>query len=219
MAETMTDDDLQELLPDYLNNALAPEMRRQVDAYLARSPQARVNLDNLQRILSEMDRLEDGAPTPDEEGRRRFLAYAAANPLAPSARRPRWRWKWDSAAWIKPAFAMAAVVVLGQGVFIGHLLQKGDEKPGESSRSLNPDSAEPRARGPILSVQVAPDAPFADVVAAIRDVQGRIISGPGESTMLFVELSGVSAEEGIHRLKKSGLVLSVIEVPTRQAVR
>lgn len=219
MSTPMSDEDLLALLPDYLNNALTADTRKAVEAYLARSSQARIELDNLQLILAEMDRIEEQTPQTDEEGRRRFLAYAKANPLGLAPERQRWWRGWSTAGWLKPAFAMALMVIVGQGALIGHLIERKDEAETGASRSLTPDTVAPRVRGPVLSVQVAPDAPFADVVAVILDVHGRIISGPVESTMLFVELSGMSADEASKRLKQSRLVLSVIEVPTTQAER
>lgn len=219
MINQLTDDDLAGMLPDYLNNNLAPELRVEVDVYLMRNPNATVALNNLKRMLDELQCQEASLPRIAEPGLEQFLAHANAHPLRRTAKAPTSWWSRLAvvgSSWGKAAFALALMVIVGQSAIIAHLAQKGDDAVDTSgaTRSLTHDNVSGRKRGPVLNVEVAPDAPMTDVMAAVRDIDGNIVFGNGQGNILYIELGALSAKEATVRLKQSKLVLSIIEIPS-----
>jgi anti-sigma factor RsiW len=201
-------------LPDYLNNSLPAAEREQVARQLARDPHAQVDLANLDLILQEMDAIERMVPQPDDQGLEQFLAHARSNPLPRSPERTKNAPRFFS-GWLRPALGLALAIIVGQGVFIGHLIQ---EEPGNRSatRSLSTEQGSNAHARPLLSIHIAPEATFADVMAVIREVDGKVVYASGESNMLYVELAGTPVQEAKQRLKQSRLVVAVIEIPRGQ---
>ena len=213
-----SDEELSGMLHDYLTNNLDPSGRAEVVAYLARSSQAAIDLENLQLIMEELQRQENSAPPAAIPGLVQFLAHAKSHPLH---RREKKQASWlaqlaaSMQLWGRPAFAIAMMVIVGQSVIIANLATPGIEHENvpRITRSLAQDSVNGRKRGSILNLEVIPNASFAALMAVLREVDGTVVFVNGEGNILYVELATSSAKDAIARLRKSKLVLSVIEIP------
>lgn len=215
MADTYTDNELRLLLPDYMNHSLSPELRAEVDRFLSRSPEAKTDLENLELMVQEIAVTEKDAPI-DEAALERFITYAQINPLVRKAKVenkiPWWK-SFGNSAWLKPAFAFAICVIVGQSAVIGLMANNGGVAD-DSIRSLTKDAATGRVRGPVLNVQIDPEAPLADVMSVIKSIDGTIIFGSPESTILYVEVPKNTQQAAQQKLKQSKIVLNVIEIPS-----
>lgn len=214
MEDALSDDDLELLFPDYLNNALPLEQRKAVDAYLQRSDQARIRLENFQ-LISKYLVLDDVVPSPNPKLLKDYLDFVNANPMAAplvSATGGRWYEGWRSWSWTKPALTLALFVIIGQGVVIDQLNNDG-QFTSSGTRSVTGNGRDASTPGTVLSVQFDPEAQFADVMTAVRSVNGRVISSGSDSTILFIKLSTMPAQEAIKRLRQSKAVLTIIESP------
>lgn len=214
MAHTLSDDDLELLFPDYLNNALTLDERKAVDAYLQRSEQARIKLENFQLISEHLD-LDDVVPAPNPKLLNAYLDFVNSNPIAPQvapAAGGRWYDSWRSWSWTKSALTFALFVIIGQGVVFDRLNDDG-ESVGFSTRSATGNGGEAATSGVVLNVQFDPEAQFADVMAAVRSVNGRVVSSGSDSAILFIRVSSMPAQDAIKLLKQSKAILSIVESP------
>lgn len=210
MEKPMRDEELLELLPDYLNNVLQPDMRRQIDAYLQRSAVGQQALANLQLLFETMEQLPPEKAPVEDPVRAQFMAYAGAHPLQGPQRAGMRTWlrNWR---WLQPALALSLLVIAGQGVFIGQLMSVHPEPAGVRSLGRN-DNCVP-GRGPVLNILVNPDARYADLLALLHQIDGRIICSSKKNASIDVELGSMPVAQAKQALQRSKVVMNVMEVP------
>lgn len=119
-----------------------------------------------------------------------------------------------SRPWRQPAWWAASVFAV---LWLGTLLPLTGLHPvAEGSRSLGadwPTMSRPMVRVPGLIVMVSPDASVGALRAALTHIDGSIASGPGDDGEYVIALRSLSPAIAIERLRATGLIDRVAELP------
>jgi hypothetical protein len=201
----MKPDELESLLPWYLNGTLEADEARAVEAYLARSPEAREELDELrvlQRAVAEVGEEEPVfRPTGIHEALRqidlheRERARAAEASLGARMRRVAERLlpglgETPFAPRLALAVQLALILALG-----GVVLTQLDGETGYGTLSGGAAGVGPQG-GALLSVAFQPGATEAELRALLDEVGAAIVAGPSAQQLYTVEL-GVAPESAM----------------------
>lgn len=225
----LTPREFEELLPFYVNGTLQPAGRDAVEAYLKAHPKARGELhwhESLQTRLRE-----DVPAVSSEVGLERAMARirAEAGARHAAADRPS---KASSSNWfdaavrglrhavgslgglvpqpvLRPALAVAGVVIAVQAVVIGGLA--GAPEPTAEWRGAAGTSA-PALQGPFLKVNFKPDAREADLRLLLVQVNGTLVAGPGQLGDYYVQVPAASVPTAERTLRASPVVDAVAVV-------
>lgn len=200
----MTEIELREarlLLPWYANGSIDEAGRRKVDACLADSEDLRSELDWLRAVRRDV---QSAAVTADDDlgldtllGRIEGERPGNVVPLTRPAR-PRW---------FAPALALAASLVLAQAIVIGVLI-------GEREEGYRPLSGPVQAQGTLLQIRFQPQATEAAVRAALSEIGGELVAGPGALGIYTVRVDTAKSADAMRSLAaRSDVVESVSAVP------
>jgi len=196
---TENDAHVSEALPWYVNGTLAPDRRAEVDDHLRGCARCRAELEWLVRLRADVQ-----ASTPASQGDlglSRFLDRIASESNVVPLRRP------ERPRWMGPALALAAGVLVVQGVVIGVMLH-------ERSQTLQPLSGPPAARGTLLQVTFVPTATEAQIRGAVIAAGAEIVAGPGALGIYTLSVAPERLGAATHALEEaSGIVASVSRVP------
>lgn len=203
MNETKHPDDL---LPWYVNGTLAPEEHKRVAAHIDACAHCRREAALLERLRDQVKGA--AADAPGDLARQRLMRDIRN---LSSRRRPVWL----------PALAIAATVVIAvQAVIIADFWKSS---PG----TITPLGGAP-AGEVVLQVRFAPTATEAQIRAAVGEVHGSFVDGPGALGIYRIRLEGVdrSQREQVGRLvarlkQRSGVIVYVEweQVPDRDQRR
>lgn len=108
--------------------------------------------------------------------------------------------------WMKPALAIAATVLLVQGIVIQQLL--GPHAPGLPSEDLTRGLVVPQDKL-LINVYFKPTAQEMQIRKLLNDVKGRIVSGPGEHGEYQILIAKEQSEQTIDTMSHSEIVDSV----------
>ena len=197
------DAELEKLLPWYANGTLSDDERREVEAYLERSAEARAELAFLQGLRQQVKEEAIGN-SPGELGWRRLQREikrdGAGAPAAPAvSASPGW--------WRPAAIAAALVIVLQSAVLVGTW-------PGSEPQEMIPAGV-PSGEAAVLQVTFAPDATEAQISDLLRAVRGNLVGGPSALGIYRVEIGtdpndAVAVGQIVERLRaEPDIVLSV----------
>jgi anti-sigma factor RsiW len=217
------DKDLQALLPWYVNGSLDEANRRDVEAWRAESEQAREQLAFWQSTAEEQR--QSAAVAAEDVGLMRVRAKIQASRStarsAPPAQSGLARLiDWLRSDWMRPAFALAMLVVVVQA---GLLLSPQFEQP--SAPQYRGAAPNPTLTTPQLA---ADHTAFARVVFDSASTEGQLrfvlagsgawlVGGPSESGEYYLAVDAEKADTLLRQLNDSGIVLSasiVAQPPT-----
>jgi len=201
------DDDLDLLLPWYVNGTLSAEERRQVEAHLERSSHARDEVDLL-RALRQQVKDEAVENSPGELGLQRLKREIKQADQAPAGGDRMAGRTITIASFWRPLAAAACLVVLVQaGVMVG--LRTG---------SIDPDtvgiaSGTTGLIEPQLQVTFAPDATEADIRELLQSAGASIADGPTALVIYKPRLDTATAsiDEALTTLRANGDVVTFAE--------
>lgn len=166
----MTDEELEQLLPWYVNGTLDEAETAAVAALLERSASAREEVAFL-RALSERI-ADESAPAPSELGWQRLRRQLA--PAAPSA----------AQRWWKPGIAAAAAVIMALQVMI---VSKQPEPYDADLLGSQPSQVMPNQS--VVQLRFADDRDWSELMILLRELDGRIIDGPSSIGLLRIQLN------------------------------
>ncbi len=234
---------LTNLLPAYINGTASEPERQWVDAFVARSAQARAALAWHEALAAKV--VADVDSAPDDIGWQRLLARARADaaplPLHASTA-PRWaaqagRWlaalaphRWLPAPALGGACAALLAVVVGQAMYFGQFEHEPDyatvrgEQPNSDPAGLGA-TAQERALALGLAGKKFVRLNFRDRVTE-RDMRlllvqtgSVIIGGPGQLGDYIVAVPAAELSRAIEAYRASYLTESAQEVPPSAALQ
>lgn len=202
------DDDLDLLLPWYVNGTLSAEERRQVEAYLERSSHARDEV-GLLRALRQQVKDETVENSPGELGLQRLKREIKQAEQAPaSGDRMAGRTITVASFWRPLAVAACLAVVVQAGVMVG--LGTGTIDPD----TVGIASGEAGYTAPVMQVTFAPDATEEDIREVLQTAGASIAEGPtalGIYKLRLVDAENTSLEQALTTLRASGDVVTYAE--------
>lgn len=199
------DDDLDLLLPWYVNGTLSAEERRQVEAYLERSSHARDEVELL-RALRQQVKDEAVENSPGELGLQRLKREIKQAEQAPAGGdRMAGRTITVASFWRPLAVAACLAVVVQAGVMVGLGDFGGDVGPASGPTGLPPA---------VMQVTFAPDATEAEIRELLQSVGAVIADGPtalGIYQLRLVDAESTSLDEALTTLRANGDVVTFAE--------
>jgi len=201
------DDDLDLLLPWYVNGTLSAEERRQVEAYLERSGHARDEVDLLRALRQQVkdDAVEN---SPGELGLQRLKREIKQTEQGPAASdRLAGRTITVASFWRPLAVAACLVVMVQAGVMVG----LGDF--GGDTVTVGIASGTTGLIEPQLQVTFAPDATEADIRELLQSAGASIADGPTALGIykLRLDTATTSIDEALTTLRANGDVVTFAE--------
>lgn len=197
------DDDLDLLLPWYVNGTLGDEERRQVEAYLERSSHARDEV-GLLRALRQQVKDDAVENSPGELGLQRLKREIKQAEQAPaSGDRMAGRTITIASFWRPLAVAACLVVMVQAGIMAG----LGGFGSGEVGTASGPTNLS----APELQVTFAPDATEADIRELLQSAGASIADGPtalGVYKLRLVDTEATSLDEALTTLRANGDVVT-----------
>jgi hypothetical protein len=206
-----------EWLPWYVNGTLNAKDRAAMDAYLAKSPLARDEVQYYERLAATMKRRAENIPA--DIGLAQTLQRIKVSPKAeaapPTARRAKpnapdtdeqnWFQRLLSGGWMKPALGCAAAVIVAQGVL---LVQQRDEAIVYRGKPSITDvkTSGVKAEAAYLRVVFKPNATEGELRLLLASTNAWIAGGPGQSGEYYLRFTPDQIQGAMDALKASGLV-------------
>ncbi|MEZ5669021.1 MAG: hypothetical protein R3F55_16575 [Alphaproteobacteria bacterium] len=204
-------DDLEALLPWYLNGTVNADERRAIDAWLAEDAQARQLLQAMREEREIVDEDSDAIVVPDAKAGLAAL-MAAIDAETPAARResaPRQAVQARPgllarmAAWLptpghRLAAGLAGVLVIAQAAALAVVLSSGGGEGGGAEPGFRVASGgEAAATGPRFIVMFPETMTMADVDAYLSAQQMLIVDGPRGGMYQIAPASGEADEAAL----------------------
>jgi anti-sigma factor RsiW len=197
------DDELDLLLPFYVNGTLSAEERRQVESYLERSSHARDEV-ALLRALRQQVKDEAIENSPGELGLQRLKReIKQAEQAPPSGDRMTGRTITVASFWRPLAVAACLVVMVQAGVMVG----LGGFGGGDTVEPASGTAA-------VMQVTFAPDATEEQIRELLQSAGASIADGPtalGIYQLRLVDAEATSVDEALTTLRANGDVVTFAE--------
>ena len=192
-----------ELAPDYLNRRLEPELAQAMEAYLDLHPDARAHIEHMrgfqQRLRTELQ-MENPV-----QGLERLRLRLSDGHLLQSTEPVRWVpagfWQWLT-------FPRFRYVPIGAALILGLQAAGLVYLGAQNASSYSEFRAMPVLEPQIIRVSFRTDATEEKMRLAIVSVEGRIVDGPGNLGDYFVMTPG-SAQQAAVRLQQLPQIESV----------
>lgn len=165
----MTDEELEQLLPWYVNGTLDDAESAAVEALLERSESARQELNFLRSLSGRI--AQESTPAPSELGWQR-LRRQLHTPTASAAQR-----------WWKPGIAAAAAVIMALQVMI--VVKQPEPYDAELLGSQPATVIENQW---VVQVRFDEDHAWSDLMTVVQELNGSIIDGPSSIGLLRIQV-------------------------------
>ncbi len=166
--------ELDELLPAYVNGTLSAEQRSAVETYLADHPDARAEVEWLRELRSGMRDL----PLENAPGELGWQRLRRNLPKEVPSAAPR------TSRWWKPAMAAAALIIVVQAALLAGLRPSAD--------GFQPLSG-PVGGDRIIQIQFQPTATEAQIRQLLQQVDGQLVDGPSAIGLYHVRIGAEGA--------------------------
>jgi hypothetical protein len=209
-----------ERLPWYVNGTLNAKDRAAMDAYLAKSPLARDEVQYYERMAAMMQRRAENIPA--DIGLAQTLqrikaspkaeaappAARRAKPNAPDATEPSWFQRLLGGGWMKPALGCAMAVIVVQGVL---LVQQRDEAIVYRGKASITDTKTTGTKNEATYLRVVfkPSATEGELRLLLASLNAWIAGGPGQAGEYYLRFTPDQVQGAMDQLKASGLVSEV----------
>jgi hypothetical protein len=196
MGTGKSEQDLDELLPWYINQSLSPEEAERVEAYLETSEKARQEVEFLRNLRRQVKDISAARP-PGEFGLKRLQRDISRGRQDRITKNYRARSRW----WRPAAIAAAVVIAIQAGVIL---------QPWAPSDTVT-TAAGTSGQGTVLQVTLNPDATETEIRTLLQSIEGNIIGGPGSLGVYRIEIP--NELDDIEGIKKA-----VQELQTREKI-
>lgn len=203
-----------EWLPWYVNGTLNAKDRAEMDAYLAKSPLARGEVQYYERMAETMKRRAENIPA--DIGLAQTLqrikvspktqtTSAATRRAEPDTDEPSWFQRLLNGGWMKPALGCAMAVIVAQGVL---LVQQRDDAIVYRGKPSMTDgkTTGAKAEATYLRVVFKPNATEGELRLLLASTNAWIAGGPGQSGEYYLRFTPDQVQGAMEALKASGLV-------------
>lgn len=200
----MNEQQFEEQLPWYVNGTLGAPERAEVDRYLAEHPQARAELDWHQSLQL---RVRETAPAvPETIGLARTMQLIRGDQPTLAERFQAFFGNFG----MRPSLALAglALFAVQSGVILNLLYGARDDE--SQIRALHATQVE---EGPLLKLNLAPDAKELDIRLMLASVQGQLAGGPGQLGDYYVRVPAGTEQAALARLQSNPIVQSAVLSP------
>lgn len=205
--------ELDALLPWYVNGTLDVATHRALDQEIAQSPSLRSEVTWLQLVRSQIREqpLTEIAQRSESAGLDTLMALVHGEQSGKVLPLPSRITRWVSGARRFPlSMGVAAALVLTQAVIIGTLLDQPAQDP---LRTLSGGTV---AGGQLLQITFKPLATETQIRALLSSVQGEIVAGPGALGVYAVRVPDHQGAAALEKLRNdSTTVDSVVLLPSR----
>lgn len=200
MNQPLNEQELEALLPWYLNGTLGADEQQQVDHWLQSSEQAREALAQLQLIQQQVQE-QDSVTAPVDMGWQRFKQQLpVASQPAPEQSSPfNWQRLMATAAAVVIAVQFALLINLEQP-------QNGRVLSGDNGTVTSP------AAGVIVKVMPADSANWQDLQGLLAQADASIIGGPSAMGLLTLQLNDSQPVDARIELLQSSALISHLQV-------
>jgi len=159
-----------ELLPWYVNGTLSDMEQQQVEAHLQECGRCRGEVELLRTMRAATKQTSESAPAEFAWQRLRRDLHRADADASITVKKRQW--------WMPPLAAAALLTIAIQGVLLFNYSQQEDY--GLAGGDLP---------GAIVQVKFNPDATEKDIRAALQNVSGVIVTGPGAMGVYRIRLA------------------------------
>jgi hypothetical protein len=206
-----------EWLPWYVNGTLNAKDRAAMDAYLAKSPLARNEVQYYERMAATMQRRAENIPADIglAQTLQRIKVSPKAEAASPAARRvkpnapdidePNWFQRLLGGGWMKPALGCAMAVIVAQGVL---LVQQREDAIIYRGKGLAVDgkTTGSKVEATYLRVVFKTNATEGELRLLLASTNAWIAGGPGQSGEYYLRFTPDQVQGAMDQLKTSGLV-------------
>jgi hypothetical protein len=198
MNQPLNNQELEALLPWYLNNTLSADERQQVENWLQESEQAQDALAQLQLIQKQVQD-EDAITAPVDMGWQRFKQQLPIS--APQTNQSSFRWQ-------RLVATAAAVVIAVQFALLINLQDNQD------TRLLSGDGTIVTApvTGLLIKVMPADDANWQALQALLLQADATIIAGPSAMGLLTLHITDSPESSAQVQLLESSPLIGHVQV-------
>lgn len=201
----MNENRFSELLPWYVNGTIGAEDRAWLESHVAANPEAKAELDFYRSLQSRMQESAPAVPATIGLAKVLHLIQGDRPTLAERARA-----FFFGEGGLRPALALAGLAVVAvQAGFIFSLSREAEDDAA-AIRALR---AQPVAEGPLLKLNLAPDAKEADLRFLLLSVQGSLAGGPGQLGDYYVRVPAGKEAAALDKLKASPIVQAAALAP------
>lgn len=165
----MTDEELEQLLPWYVNGTLDEEESAAVEALLERSDSARQEVAFLRALSEQLSR--EPVPAPSELGWQRLRKQLHTVDPRPAQH------------WWKPGIAAAAIVIMTLQVMI-----VTREPQPYDARMLGDAPSQVLENSWLIQIRFDQNRPWAELTAIVRELNGTIVGGPSGIGLLRISV-------------------------------
>ena len=193
---------ISDMLPAYVNNSLDERTRRRLENIIQNSPPLQAEVAWLQKLRKQIQGDKEHLQLPAADaGLDRLMAIIAAEKSGKvSSIVARLK---PTAAWYKPALAIAASIMFVQAIGLFTLINNGSG--ADTIRTLS--GGVTAQQGAVLQVTFKADTTEAQIRASLAAVEGEIIGGPGALGVYSIRVKKGAGSSAANKLLQQKSVI------------
>jgi len=206
----MSADRFSELLPWYVNGSISDEDRAWVDAYMKTTPDARSELAFYQSLQTRMRQNAPAVPATIGLDKAMRLIRGDQPTFAEKIS------AFFGGFGMRPAVAFAALALFTVQAGVIFTMVRQSNNDTEEIRALRATKV---TEGPMLKLNIAPDAKEADIRFLLMSVGGDLAAGPGQLGDYYVRVPSAQVTAMLDKVRASPIVdgVSIVDaLPGRQ---
>ena len=200
----MSADRFSELLPWYVNGSISTEDRAWVDAYMKTNPDARSELAFYQSLQTRMRQNAPAVPATIGLDKAMRLIRGDQPTFAEKVS------AFFGGFGMRPAVAFAALALFTVQAGVIFTMVRQSNNDTDEIRALRATKV---TEGPMLKLNIAPDAKEADIRFLLMSVGGDLAAGPGQLGDYYVRVPAGSEDAALKKLQGNPIVQAIALAP------